>query len=428
MRWLVNPSTVMFVGLFLFYLSGPVMPVSDSKWTTFEAVSLVRRGDIDLNEYGQWLEILKHHGTVSREGKVYDYFPPGMTVLAAGPVFVLSRIFSYGFLESHPFETELLIASALMAIAAACFFQAASRHLKPGLAALLTIVYALGTQACSTGSRALWQQSGLLFLIPIFLLLVQELSGASKRRLAAVGLVLGFSYVIRPTAAIWITVASLWVASRIRERALWVFVPGILIALLFAAFSLRTYGGLLPPYYSPDRVFQAGTFFEALAGNLVSPARGILIWSPIFIFALAAPLSAMRTVPFLLPGLVCAFLHWLVVSSFPDWWGGHSVGPRLMSETAPFLCYALIPFLQRPGENLFRLSLFCLAASVGMGFHVRSIFAADVIEWNRRPEINEHLGRLWDFRDPQPLAGSTGIRVFFKLRPAQTVDPQPQPQ
>ncbi len=416
MRALFIPAAALFVILMTVYTLAPVVPVSDSKWTMFETISLLRRGDLTLDEYPEALTVLKRHGTIQAGANTYDYFPPGIVLLAAVPVFLISRIRSYGFIEAHPFQTELVVASLLIATGSLFLFQTARKYLPTHFAAILTLVFALGTQACSTGSRALWQQTGMMALIPVCLFLIQDLKSARAIRLGLLGLLLGLSYVVRPTAAILILAVCIYALRVCSVRQLSVlYASGSLVGICFLLFSLNVFGTALPPYYSPDRVFHADKFPEALAGNLISPARGVFLWSPIYLFSLYGVYRVIKgsRLEFGYTAAVVCVVHWFVVSSFPDWWGGHSVGSRLMSETAPLLAYLLIPFLQQTPARPVLLGMFGCAAAVSILLHVRSIYSFQVLEWNTRPEINEHPERIWDFRDPQFLAHSTA-----ELRPS----------
>ena len=98
----------------------------------------------------------------------------------------------------------------------------------------------------------------------------------------------------------------------------------------------------MPDYYQPNRVSVSGTFGEAMLGNLVSPARGLFVYSPVLLLALSGLVLALRQREERLLSACFAIIvvmHWLVVSRFPHWWGGHSYGPRFMTDIVPFLAY-----------------------------------------------------------------------------------------
>ena len=51
---------------------------------------------------------------------------------------------------------------------------------------------------------------------------------------------------------------------------------------------------LIPDYYRPRRVSVSETFGEAMLGNLVSPARGLFVYSPVLLLAFSGFALALR--------------------------------------------------------------------------------------------------------------------------------------
>jgi hypothetical protein len=171
------------------------------------------------------------------------------------------------------------------------------------------------------------------------------------------------------------------------------------------------YHAILSPYYLPDRIGSNSRFWEALAGNLISPARGIFIFSPVLLFSLYGIFLKIKTkqmnvLDYTL--LLSIVLHWVVISSFPVWWGGHSYGPRFFSDMLPYFLYFLVPALKGV-SNLRGIKkqgvAFVLGCSIALSFfiHYRGATSWDVYIWNSYPK-NVAL-RLWDWQDPQFLRG-----------------------
>src|SRR5262249_10724619 len=161
---------------------------------------------------------------------------------------------------------------------------------------------------------------------------------------------LAFSFVIRPTNAVPIAVLSLLVLVEHRRYALPYFLWMLPVAAPFLLFTLTVYHSALPPYYGADKIGRVGSFLEALAGTLVTPSRGLFVYSPIFLFSIyGAWLALGRRGPRLAWALAAIVVgHWLALASFPIWWGGHSFGYRLFSDMVPYLTYFLIPVIPPP--------------------------------------------------------------------------------
>ncbi len=420
----------------------------DSRWSLPTALSIVQEGNTDLVEYEPLVEHFDGYGIEWIDGKPYNLFPLGASLWAVPLVAVLDA--GMRLTEGRSYRTELeegrisdieeLAASLAVAWTAVLIFLCGRRlGLSRPRSLALALLLAFATPAWSTASRALWQHgpSMLCLAMALFALLradpdAARPAGTGPRTgartppspgprtgpprtaawLAVAGLALGSSFVVRPTNAVFVVCLGAYVLWRHRLGA-WPFAAaGLAVASLMAAHDLHLYGELLPPYYHPDRLEAGGRLGEALLGNLVSPARGLLVFTPLF---LLSPVGWWRWVrEGRLRGLLIATAagvagQWLAISGFPHWWGGHCYGPRLFSDVTPVLVLWLAPLLRdwprrgRPGGRPLAATLVVLAAlSVGINFVGANVKAS--LEWNVRPDnIDRHPWRLWDWSDPQFL-------------------------
>ena len=195
--------------------------------------------------------------------------------------------------------------------------------------------------------------------------------------------------------------------------------------LAFLVFSHHYYLSILPPYYQAARLtFSA--FGTALLGNLVSPARGLLVYVPVIVFvaaALASGWSRIRDRPLALIAGATAVIYLLATSGYAHWWGGHSYGPRLMSGVLPWLAIlsaqglhgllavaAVDKRVRRYARVLFLAGAVTALASVLINVH--GAVSRRAWLWNEFPvSVDRDPGRLWDWRDPQFLVGLRGPRA-----------------
>ncbi len=130
----------------------------------------------------------------------------------------------------------------------------------------------------------------------------------------------------------------------------------------------------------------AGNFLEGLYGQLISPSRGLLVYSPILGFSLWGMALAWRRRRYWLlrPMSVAVLMLLLVQSKWFNWHGGWSYGYRLMVDAMPLaaLCAApTVPWIRR---------YWPLAVVVGLlgvwsvGVQILGAFAYDVVSWNCR--------------------------------------------
>jgi len=144
-----------------------------------------------------------------------------------------------------------------------------------------------------------------------------------------------------------------------------------------------------------------------LAGTLLSPSRGLFVFSPWALLALAAlPATAARIAAFpvlrsVLLGLV-AFA--LVNASYAVWWGGWSFGPRYWTEAMP-LFGVLLGFALAWARTRSRAWRWAFGGAIAFSVALQAIGAFYYpSSWNRIPvSVDVRHERLWDWRDSQLL-------------------------
>jgi hypothetical protein len=179
------------------------------------------------------------------------------------------------------------------------------------------------------------------------------------------------------------------------------------------------YGQALPKYYLLSRRMELSALPEGLAGVLLSPSRGLLVYVPVLLWIGWALLRYRRHLPLrrLIPvALATIAAHVLANASWSVWWGGYSYGPRLMTCLVPwFALLGMAALYARreaaaaysgPGWRV-RLEAACglalLLLSIGM--HGAGALCVDVTLWNALPvSIEQQRQRLWDWRQAQFLA------------------------
>lgn len=201
----------------------------------------------------------------------------------------------------------------------------------------------------------------------------------------------------------------------------------------FVLYSWTHFGQILPSYYLVSRL-EPDNFPEALAANLISPSRGLLIYVPALLFVAFLLVRyrhqlVHRRLARL--SLVVIVADMSVVSAFPQWWAGHCFGPRFMTGSVPWFvllgALALRASLKWRGARAANsLASWRAQFAFGIALPVLSVFinANGAIqqatwEWNEGPPLNVDLypERVWDWGQPQFLAGylSTPRRAYSPL-------------
>jgi hypothetical protein len=339
-------SLGIFAILLAIYALSTVRTSSDSRWSLHTAMSMVRGHGGDLTEY---LPALKKHDFYAIEypdGRPHTYFPIGVSILVIPAVAIASWVQPAFFTElQHDVlgGFEKVMASAIGAIAAVMFFWLIYSQFESLWTALAgTVIFAVGTSMWSTATRALWQHGPLVLMFTIVMLLMVR----AHRRPALVqysGLVLAMGFVIRPTAVVAIVVVSIYVLAFYRAWFLRYIGWAMVVAIPWIVFNYSIYGAMLPPYYAASRMVAPSSFTAGLQGILFSPSRGFLVFTPVMVFAISGFVLSLRepeqrplqiAVGIIVVGIVS------IIAAWPEgWWGGHSFGPRLMTDVVPFLAY-----------------------------------------------------------------------------------------
>lgn len=411
-------ATVLSIALFFILLAilvpGPAKNAIDTKWAIPTAMSFIRGHAGDVSEYvgTSGLEAITTIGE-----RRYNFFPVGTPLLSVPAVAVVNLFDPSLHGRVKNFETtglEKVIASIFGALTAVVFFWVIySRFANVPIAVVSVLVLMFCTSMWSTATRALWSQGPFVLTITIAMLLL--LRARSRPALAQyVSLPLAMAFVIRPSAAAPIAAFSLYVLLAYRAYFIKYLAWAALIALPFIAFNLFSFGSLFPPYDFHVHIVHNVPNWWALAAQLISPNRGLFIFSPVLLFSLSGFVLALRERDDL--GLHLAFaaaviLHLLIISYHAAWWAGWSFGPRFMIDTLPYMVYffafnlhAIVPIDNaRKATAAAAIGLLALISAL---IHAGGAYSAAPDNWNALPaDIDRSPDRVWDWTDLQFTRG-----------------------
>ncbi|MGC4051940.1 MAG: hypothetical protein QM757_21575 [Paludibaculum sp.] len=438
-RLKVKAGALLGVVVFLLHAASPAVTSGDSRWNVFQALSLIHRGDLDLDEYQPRVQASGNYAITRPDGHIRTIYPVGTALLAAPAVAGLEgtlRTFQFALaplaarvqsptlaallradLENSSIAVELVLASLWMAATAVLLYCIALEFTGVATALAVGLIFAFASPAWSTGSRALGMQAADMLLLSAALL--SAIHAARRPALwTLAGAILSFAFFTRPTNAIPAAIFAVW-AVRSGRRALLLLAAGALpVAALFAARNFSIFATPLEPYSRPTGAPQGNlggntNWTTALAGHLFSPARGLFVYAPILLGAIPGFVlwwrdPARRTLAAVLGAI--AVLHYLLISSVPIWWGGYCNGPRLFTDILPVLIVLLIPLLDSwKTLSGARRAAIVLAVTLGVLINGWSAWNPGPARWNTVPnDVDYHTERLWDWSDPPFLRGLPG--------------------
>ncbi|MCU0242039.1 MAG: hypothetical protein MUF51_06415 [Vicinamibacteria bacterium] len=315
----------------LLNLNGRAIDAGDTRANTRVAASLAESGRFDLDDHP---EVEPPFARLVNGRRVSIY--PALSPFLATPIFWIARR-CFVLDELGAAMAGKLTATLFAALAAACLARAISRRHGAGLSALSGAAFALTTSLCST-SQALWQHPLACLCFTVAILFVQD---ASRDERWAYRAALPLSLMVAARQAdialvAVIMIALAWRFPRLVPRlALWAS-PAIVATALY---QWKYFGAPWRHGFTDAWARFSVPNIEGHLGVLISPAKGLLLFTPIVllaVYALGRRLTEPdRFLPMALGG--GALAHWLFMGCWLDWHGGECFGPRMMTDTLPGL-------------------------------------------------------------------------------------------
>ncbi len=436
-------AAVWSAGVFAIYLAnGREIWSGDSVPAKYLTCAVVRGDGFYLDRYrDQVLKWWPHPGmpyyVTIVDGHFVSRYPIGPVFLAlpfALPqIIVLDRIHP-GWETSDPlwFDTIAKRSAAAIATLAALTLLAVLLNLGLGREAwLAATAAALGSNLWCTASQSLWQHGPAALMLTLLVLLLLPESPSALRFVLA-GLTAGLLVWSRPIDLAFAVTTAVWVTIRHPRQLVWFLPPAMVLGAALVGYN-RAFLGAAGGYYSNLDAATFGTpWSEGLKGTLLSPSRGLFVFSPWTVIAFAyLPFAFFQLrrgmlLPWLLATLVA---HAYLISTFSCWWAGLCFGPRYWTEVIPLLAIALglaLGWAKVRCRPIFAVSLVLIAISIG----VQLLGAAEYPSgWEDEdpPGMNGDTHRLWQWSDselPRCIIVSKPYRALFG--PAEA-EPLPAP-
>jgi hypothetical protein len=316
--------------------------------------------------------------------------------LLALPAVAVVKPFS-AQLQANPgrlWQVGKVVAAAAVAGSAVFVFLTALGSLGSLAAFLLALAYGLCTCVWSTSSQALWQHgpTELFLAMGTYLLLRPQ-----RPSPLLAGLAYSLAVACRPTSLLVFLVVAIFQGLRDR-RALLRFCLGALpVGALLVIYGLVVFGhpfaaGQLgiAPEVALAKTGNPGLWQTplhiGLLGLLVSPGRGLLVYSPVAIFALWGAIRVWRDPAFRdwRPLSVAVAALWVLSAKWFDWWGGWCYGYRPIVDSTTLLAFLAIPVVPWIRARRSRWLLCAGLCGWSLGVQVLGVYCYDVTGWNGR--------------------------------------------
>ena len=430
---LIATYVLLFLACYSVFALSKIVQMADSEYSMLLSETLLKHHTFDLKSSIPHRAPFAMPGIVAdgypyqvslNQGRLLYAFPYGTSILsipfvAIVGLFGVSAIDPGGLYSYQGDKTIQRHLAALLMAALTCIIFATARILLPDwLSIFISLGAAFGTPIWSTASRALWSHTWqtLLYGLVAYLLLRCERYREPPRPVILATL-LSWAYFVRPTSMFAIAPVSIYLMLFHRARFTAYLVTGLAWLGGFLFFSWGVFHAPLPGYYSVYLApgFDLKLFVTSLAVHLISPAHGLLFFSPVLLVVAFLTASHWPNQPYprlAIVSLAIVALHLVCISIAGAQLVGMSFGPRHSTELVPWLALlAILGFAaMRAAPKPHRATSFSrLGALLG------SVLLALSIAINARGALSGRANAgfdrvanntmLWDWAHPQFMAG-----------------------
>ena len=430
MQAIPRSMTVFVVCLLVYTLNLRGIPSGDTLPTALVPLTILLDGTPALDRFapllGQLWEGQPYFLTSSGEHTWSSYPVAGALIVL--PLY-LPLVLVPGLAMRSPEELlqlalqlEQVAAAVVAALTVTVFFRLLRRIVGEADALGLALLFAFGTEIWSTSSQALWQHGpATLMLVLSMGQLARGGLGLSRRAaermgvehrdvhapvsLSLCGLFGALAVATRPADLPWLGAVGTWLLLQRTSWRGWLawLGPIAVVGGLVAVYNLETSGALLGAYYAgkgtgPD-------FGSAAAGLLVSPGRGLFVYTPFLLVAVLGAVHWLRRggtwKPWIaFPSLVFVLGSIALNATWYSWWGGWCYGPRLLTDALPALFVLMLPVLPAVESRWWSRTLLLLACAAAVTVQAIGAFCYPRGAWDETPvDVDVAPDRLWDWDD-----------------------------
>ena len=353
-----------------------------------------------------------------------------ITPILALPVYLFPILFNIPPTWDVLIVLSHLSSAVLMALSASLMFYLLNTFLVKDKknAELLTFIYAFGTVNFAMLSQSLWQH-GIVELLAILQLIVlyKYFNFNGYKFVVLLGFLSGITFLTRPTAILisgFIFLALIINAyiktNKLNLKLFGYYFLGLLVPALFFWWYNSTYYVDISNQGYASQLFEGwlGNFPESFAGIWLSPSKGILVFTPVFIFSFVGLYLALKkgikeNYIYLIFALI-VLAHTLVMSFWKHWYGGFSFGYRMSSEIIPFLVLLLVPFVQSASFNKYK-KVFVVFVVISVLIELYGMVFFDGIWHNAYDKGFTDTSWLWSLKDSEFAFNIRRLMVKFGM-------------
>lgn len=411
---------LLFVGLFVIYNANfRSLPSGDTQPAKLLPLSILRSGNLYLDQFSL-LYMDKLWNNPYFIWFVKDHWLsayPVVVPIIISPLYIPLAFFfqHYNIAYDHPVALLLIdmmekfSASTIAALSVIFLYLILCQLTRWPIALGLSLVYGLASNTWVTSSQALLQHgmSQLLLCLTLWLLARAD---SCLYSLVSAGLATSLLVANRPPNVIVVAFIALYIVVQYRSRSWKFFIFPPCVATVYLWYNFYYFGtptgtlGLHSDWSTP--------LYEGVAGLLVSPSRGLFVYTPWTLFSVWGVIriwSSRQWSPLLRYLSLGVLGELLLYAKWGDWWGGSCFGPRLLTDLLPLLTIFVLPCMQDLTRRLWLRGVFVTSVLFAFGVQVLGAFF-----WF---PSTQHKSDQWSWRGSQLVSA---VAVLQPERPVFT--------
>lgn len=333
---------------------------TDSRGAALAAWQLAHHGNANLAAFQHQQAWIYHVGDRFVTNRM-----PG-TIFWATPFYAITGSATYP--PVYPGTIAAVVASA---IAIGLAFALCARLVSRRVAFVVALLLAFATGTWTVSANQLWTHGPAQMAVLLVVLL------CLKRQWLLAGIPAGFAMLVRPHLAIVAVVIAVYAIVKLRSaRPLLIGVGGLIGSAILLAYNdalwgkLEIFGGYNQPVTpSGHKVLN---FFVGIAGDLVSPERGLLVMTPALLLLLPGSRRAWAVAPDWVRSAAIAGLAYLALQLWGiRFWGGDGFYSYRTTLETLTLCTPLLVLAWREwtAKSRARNAAFAGLAVLSVGIH-----------------------------------------------------------
>jgi len=406
---------LVFVSFGVAFWSPVELTGSDSRGSLLTAQAILEGHGLDIGPYGSEVVESLTYRAFWKENKAYYFYPVGSSLVSL-PFVAVANFLGMDMVNVQDDRVMQRFLGALaFAVSSVLLLIISSYYLSGIWIWIITIIIVFGSSIASTLATVYWNMDPLFVIqLLVFLHIIQF----EKRKIEGlnpyyVGFLLTLAFLCRPTAALFIVFVFLYFFAKNRKKVLQLAFSSLIFLAIYSAHTVAEYGTFLPDCYFQS-VGAERSLWEGVKGVLISPGRGVFVYSPILIATFCGLVFYFRYIFNHFLSLLCLgwfVIHVLLISSWGMWWGGWCYGPRLLTDCFVGVAYLSILVFSRglcekpiALRNLWKVSILSFGFISIFINTIQGMYNPYTSKWFTYPDPDSNYGILFDWSYPYFLA------------------------